>query len=99
MRMRTILVRVALLGLAGCGGGGSGSTLDVVASTNVYGDIAAQIGGSHVHGTSGLSDPNADPHLFEPGPENGPAVAEARGVVQNRAGHDHLMPQLEAAAP
>src|SRR2546421_298921 len=102
MRMRTILVTlVALLGLglAGCGGGGSGSTLDVVASTNVYGDIAAQIGGSHVHVTSVLSDPNADPHLFEPGTENGLAVAQARVVIQNGAGYDDFMHKLEAASP
>src|SRR2546430_17433369 len=99
MRMRTILVTVALLGLAGCGGGGSGSTLEVVASTNVYGDIAAQLGGSHVHVTSVLSDPNADPHLFEPGTENGLAVAEARVVIQNGAGYDDFMHKLEAASP
>src|SRR5438105_1254564 len=88
MRMRTILVTlVALLGLgvAGCGGGGVGSALDVVASTNVYGDLAAQIGGSHVHVTSVLTNPDADPHLFEPGTQNGLAVAQARVVIQNGA--------------
>src|SRR5438477_3473027 len=102
MRMRTILVTlVALLGLglAGCGGGGVGSALDVVASTNVYGDIAAQIGGSHVHVTSVLDNPNADPHLFEPGTQNGLAVAEARLAIQNGAGYDDFMGKLEAASP
>ena len=100
--MRTILVTlVALLGLglAGCGGGGVGSALDVVASTNVYGDIAAQIGGSHVHVTSVLDNPNADPHLFEPGTQNGLAVAEARLTIQNGAGYDDFMGKLEAASP
>src|SRR2546423_5390200 len=99
MRMRTILVRVALLGLAGCGGGGSGSTLDAVASTNIYGDIAAQIGGPHVHVTSVLSDPNADPHLFEPGTQNGLAVSQAKLVIQNGVGYDDFMGRLEAASP
>src|SRR5947208_16340672 len=102
MRMRTILVTlVALLGLgvAGCGGGGVGSALDVVASTNVYGDLAAQIGGSHVHVTSVLTNPDADPHLFEPGTQNGLAVAQARVVIQNGAGYDDFMSKLESASP
>ena len=100
--MRTILVTlVALLGLglAGCGGGGVGSALDVVASTNVYGDLAAQIGGSHVHVTSVLTNPDADPHLFEPGTQNGLAVAQARVVIQNGARYDDFMSKLEKASP
>src|SRR3954471_22739666 len=99
MRMRTILVVGLMLAAAGCGGGSRGSTLDVVASTNVYGDIAAQIGGSHVHVTSVLDNPNADPHLFEPGTRNGLAVAEAGLTIQNGAGYDDFMGKLEAASP
>ena len=71
--MRTILV--SLLGcaiLSACGGSSSSSSkLRVVAAENVYGDIAGQIGGAHVDVTSVLSDPNADPHLFEPGRATG----------------------------
>ena len=99
MRMRTILVILLVLGAAGCGDSSAGATLDVVASTNVYGDIAAQIGGSHVHVTSLLDNPNADPHLFEPGTQNGLAVAEARLAIQNGAGYDDFMGKLEAASP
>ena len=97
--MRTILVILLVLGAAGCGGNSAGATLDVVASTNVYGDIASQIGGSHVHVTSVLDNPNADPHLFEPGTQNGLAVAEARLAIQNGAGYDDFMGKLEAASP
>ena len=61
------------------------AALDVVAAENVYGDIARQIGGAHVSVTSILSDPNADPHLYEPGTRNGLAVAQARLVIQNGA--------------
>jgi len=101
VRLRIVLgaLPVALLA-AGCGGAhGSRSTLDVVASTNVYGDIARQIGGAHVHVTSILTSPNADPHLFEPGTANGLAVATARVVIQNGAGYDSFMTRLEHAAP
>ena len=92
------MVAGALL-LTGCGGTATGSGLPVVAAENVYGDIAHQIGGTHVHVTSILSDPNADPHLFEPGSSNGLAVATARVVIQNGLGYDAFMTKLENAAP
>ena len=41
--------------------------------------------------TSILTDPNADPHLYEPGTQNGLAVAEARLVIQNGLGYDAFM--------
>jgi zinc/manganese transport system substrate-binding protein len=99
--MRTIIVLGAGCGLllAGCGSTKSGSSLAVVAAENVYGDIAQQIGGAHVHVTSILSDPNADPHLFEPGSSNGLAVATADVVIQNGLGYDAFMTKLENAAP
>ncbi len=99
--MRTIIVLVASGALlAGCGGSAStGSGLAVVAAENVYGDIAHQIGGAHVHVTSILSDPNADPHLFGPGSGNALAVATARVVIQNGLGYDAFMTKLEDAAP
>jgi zinc/manganese transport system substrate-binding protein len=99
--MRTIIVLSASgLLLAGCGGGTpTGSGLAVVAAENVYGDIAQQIGGAHVQVTSILSDPNADPHLFDPGSSNGLAVATARVVIQNGLGYDAFMTRLENAAP
>ena len=71
----------------------------MVASTNVYGDLARQIGGSHVAVTSVLTDPNADPHLFEPGTANGLAVARARVVIENGLDYDSFMARLERAAP
>jgi zinc/manganese transport system substrate-binding protein len=96
--MRTILVMVTILALAGCGGGSRGA-VDVVASTNVYGDIARQLGGPHVAVTSILSDPKADPHLFEPTIRDGLAVAKADVLVENGAGYDTFMDELARAAP
>jgi zinc/manganese transport system substrate-binding protein len=99
--MRTILALVlTALAATACGSSsGSSGALAVVASTNVYGDIVSQIGGAHVSVTSILSDPNADPHLFEPGTTNGLAVAKARLVIQNGVGYDAFMAKLESAAP
>jgi zinc/manganese transport system substrate-binding protein len=100
--MRTVIV-LALAGaltLSGCGGSTAAKgKLDVVAAENVYGNIAAQIGGSHVSVTSILTDPNADPHLFEPGTTSGLAVAKAKVVLQNGLGYDAFMTKLEDAAP
>ena len=100
MSMRTIIVIAAIALCAGCGGSPQpGGTLRVVAAENTYGDIARQIGGPHVDITSILQDPNADPHLFEPGTANGLAVARARVVVQNGLGYDTFMNKLESASP
>jgi zinc/manganese transport system substrate-binding protein len=73
--------------------------VSVVAAENVYGDIASQIGGSRVRVTSILSNPSADPHLYEPGTQNGLAVAEAQLVIQNGLGYDAFMQRLESASP
>jgi zinc/manganese transport system substrate-binding protein len=102
MEMRTVIVlaTAAAVTLSGCGGSAAGKgRLDVVAAENVFGDIAAQIGGAHVAVTSILTDPNADPHLFEPGTSNGLAVAKAKVVLQNGLGYDAFMAKLEDSAP
>jgi zinc/manganese transport system substrate-binding protein len=102
---RTILVCAAAwvtLLLAGCDGGGDSKTdgrLRVVAAENFYGNIVQQIGGAQVDVTSILSDPNADPHLFEPGSSAALAVAKARLVIQNGVGYDAFMSRLEHASP
>jgi zinc/manganese transport system substrate-binding protein len=101
--MRTVLIIIltlaAALTAAGTGRAHPSGQISVVAAENVYGDIASQIGGSRVHVTSILSNPNADPHLYEPGTQNGLAVAEARLVIQNGLGYDAFMQRLERASP
>ena len=100
MRLRIILVLICGLALGtGCGSSRAAAFghVAVVASTNVYGDIASQIGGTRVSVTSILTDPNADPHLFEPGTANGLAVAQARLVIENGLGYDAFMQRLVAA--
>jgi zinc/manganese transport system substrate-binding protein len=100
--MRIILVLMTAATLAaplGAEARPAAAPLPVVAGENVYGDIVQQIGGSLVSVTSVLSDPNADPHLFEPGTRNGLAVSQARLVVQNGLGYDAFMDKLEQASP
>jgi zinc/manganese transport system substrate-binding protein len=96
-------VTVAAFGLSACGSGGASSTpggrVPVVAAENFYGDIAQQIGGDHVSVTSILSDPNADPHLFQANTTAGAEVADATVVIENGVDYDDWMDKLIAASP
>lgn len=97
--MRIVLITsLALVATAGCGRSAQGAP-QIVAGTNVYGDIAAQIAGPSLRVTSILTDPNADPHLFEPGTRNGLAVARAKLVIANGLGYDAFLTKLEDASP
>src|SRR5881409_3446902 len=93
---------IAAVLLAGCGGSGESAhsgRLDVVAAENFYGDIAQQLGGRHVAVSSILSDPHADPHLFEPGTVVGAEVATAGLVIENGLDYDAFVDRLLSAAP
>jgi zinc/manganese transport system substrate-binding protein len=97
--VRTVLILSLAFVAAACGAHASSSRLSVVAAENVYGDIARQIGGDHIAVTSILSNPSADPHLFEPGTANGLAVANAKVVIANGVGYDSFIDRLERASP
>jgi zinc/manganese transport system substrate-binding protein len=96
-----------LLCLAGCGGssdagGGSdvaqrpaaASAIAVVASTNVYGDMAGQIGGGKVRVTSIISDPDQDPHSYEASTQNQLALSKAKVVIENGGGYDDFVDRM-----
>jgi zinc/manganese transport system substrate-binding protein len=73
--------------------------VNVVASTNVWGDIAKQVGDGHVNVTSIMSDPNADPHEFEADAKTGAALSKAQFVIENGLGYDNFMGKLLTASP
>lgn len=83
----------------GSGGEASGqrgsSTVAVVASTDVWGDVVKQIAGtlagSTVQVTSIISDPDADPHSFEASTQNQLALSKANVVVENGGGYDDFV--------
>lgn len=81
------------------GGSGSGSKrVSVVASTNVWGDVAAQVGGDHVHVRSIISDPDQDPHSYEANTKNQAALAKAKVVIENGGGYDDFVPKMLSSA-
>jgi zinc/manganese transport system substrate-binding protein len=71
----------------------------VVAAENFYGDVARQIGGDHVAVTSILSNPDADPHLFEASPQTAKALSDAKVVIVNGVDYDPWMEKLLVAHP
>jgi zinc/manganese transport system substrate-binding protein len=80
-------------------GTAAAAPVNVVASTNVWGDIAKQVGGDHVNVTSIMSDPNADPHEFEADAKTAAALSKSQFVVENGLGYDDFMDKLLAASP
>jgi zinc/manganese transport system substrate-binding protein len=105
VRRSLVVPMIAALAVScvGCNASAGGRTKDgrlsVVAGENFWGNLATQIGGSHVEVTSLISSPDADPHLFEPGTSNGLAVAIAGLVIVNGANYDPFMNRLISAAP
>jgi zinc/manganese transport system substrate-binding protein len=71
----------------------------IVAAENFYGDVARQVAGPRAAITSIMSNPDADPHLFEASPSTARAIAGAEIVVYNGAGYDPWMDDLLAADP
>ncbi len=76
----------------------AGSTvIRVVAAENFWGSIASQIGGTHAHVVSIITNPNTDPHSYEPTPADARTLADARFVIENGIGYDPWVPKLLAA--
>lgn len=82
---------------AGSAADGSGQ-VQVLASTNVWGDVAAQVGGEHVAVTSIITDPSADPHSFQSSARNQLALSKAALIVENGGGYDDFMQTMLASA-
>jgi len=75
------------------------AAIQVVAAQNVYGGIAAAIGGSAVDVVSILTSPTQDPHLFEVSPAVARRFAGARLVIVNGADYDPWAERLLRTAP
>jgi zinc/manganese transport system substrate-binding protein len=102
MRSFSILCLAVLLAPLALGAGTAARAAEpiaIVAAENFYGELAREIGGDKVAVTSILSNPDADPHLFETSPSVARAVSAAAIVIYNGADYDPWLPKLLAAAP
>jgi zinc/manganese transport system substrate-binding protein len=96
--VRSLLLIPVLL-LTGCAAPVADDGLvHIVASTNVYGDIAEQLGGDLVDVTSIIDDPSQDPHSFEGTARIQLALSKADIVIENGGGYDDWADQLLAGA-
>ncbi|WP_168916680.1 metal ABC transporter solute-binding protein, Zn/Mn family [Microcella flavibacter] len=94
-----VLVLSAATGLAlvGCSAPvaeSSSDSLSIVASTNVYGDIAASIAGDLATVTSIIDSPAQDPHSYEASAQVQLAIADADLVIENGGGYDPFIDLL-----
>jgi manganese/iron transport system substrate-binding protein len=101
MFIRKFIPMIALtVLLTGCGGSPvtPGSGLRVVASTTILGDVVAQVGGDLIDLTV-LFPTGADPHTFDPRPQDIAAISDAPVVFISGLGlEESLQPALDANA-
>jgi len=68
--------------------------VSIVASTDVWGDVAKQIGGTDVTVTSIITDPAQDPHSYEANARVQLALSKADIVIENGGGYDDFVTTL-----
>ncbi len=98
----TLLCAAVVMVVSACstatGGVQSGSrVIQVVAAENFWGSIARQIGGTRVHVVAIITNPNTDPHSYEPTASDARQIASARLVIENGIGYDPWIARLLAA--
>lgn len=71
-----------------------GARIKVVASTDVWGDLAGRVGGDKVDVTSIITSPDADPHEYEANTRNQLALTDAAVVIENGGGYDDFMDRM-----
>ncbi|MBF5000299.1 zinc ABC transporter substrate-binding protein [Nocardia sp. BSTN01] len=83
--------------LAACSGTSSDSGKPkIVASTDVWGSVAASVGGPDVEVKSIIDSPNVDPHSYETSPTDAAAIRDAALVVYNGGHYDEFAEKAAA---
>ncbi|NUU33393.1 zinc ABC transporter substrate-binding protein [Arthrobacter sp. C9C5] len=98
---RTAVIAAAAVLLAGCSTAGTSpapvsGTVEVVTSTDVYGDIVHAIGGDKVHVTPIIHTTAQDPHSYQATTQDKLTVSKARLLVENGGGYDDFFRTLAA---
>lgn len=100
MKLRLVsFLSVCLLILAACGSAVEGYTpkgdglIRAVATTNIVGDVVSRVGGQSIDLTV-LLPPGADPHSFQPTPQDLARVVDAQVIFINGAGLETFMQAL-----
>jgi len=88
---------LAVFGLCAVTSPASARDLHVVASFTILADMVREVGGDHVTVRS-LVGPNGDPHVYEPTPSDGAALAHADAVFVSGLGLEGWMDRLITAS-
>jgi zinc/manganese transport system substrate-binding protein len=78
---------------------GSSKVIQVVAAENFWGSIAGQLGGSHVQVDSIITNPDTDPHSYEPTAADARTVTTAQFTIVNGIGYDAWADKLLSTNP
>ena len=95
-----LLACLALAGLTACGSTPSqGDRLQVVAAENFWGSIATQLAGDRADVQSIITNPDTDPHSYDPTAADARAMAGSQVAIVNGIGYDTWASHLFAANP
>lgn len=100
---RTAMGCVVLVAIAGCATSTHRTTdlgavpLHVMAAENFWGSIATQLGGTKVDVQSIITNPDTDPHDYDPSAGDARSLAGAAVVIENGIGYDPWVSKLLAA--
>jgi zinc/manganese transport system substrate-binding protein len=78
---------------------GGSRVITAAASINAWGSILSQLGGTHVQASSIITNPDTDPHDYEPTPTDGRTIANSGLFVENGIGYDPWATKTLAASP
>ncbi|MCT9870203.1 metal ABC transporter solute-binding protein, Zn/Mn family [Paenarthrobacter aurescens] len=81
-------------GTAGASDPSSSGAIDVVTSTNVYGDIVKAIGGDKVNVNAIITKTSQDPHSYEASAQDKLVISKAKLVVENGGGYDEFLHKI-----
>ena len=95
---------LTLVAVSGCATSAHSTTTDlarvplhVVAAENFWGSIATQLGGAKVDVESVITNPDTDPHDYDPSAADARDIANANVVIENGIGYDPWVSKLIAA--
>ncbi|SEI53836.1 zinc/manganese transport system substrate-binding protein [Arthrobacter sp. yr096] len=81
-------------GTAGADTTSSSGAIEVVTSTNVYGDIVKAIGGDKVNVNAIITKTSQDPHSYEASAQDKLVISKAKLVVENGGGYDEFLHKI-----
>ncbi|MCP1414656.1 zinc/manganese transport system substrate-binding protein [Paenarthrobacter sp. A20] len=81
-------------GTAGATNPSSSGAIEVVTSTNVYGDVVKAIGGDKVNVSAIITKTSQDPHSYEASAQDKLVISKAKLVVENGGGYDEFLHKI-----